>query len=331
MNLSELSNEQRRQLIDVRQIFNSWRAARKGAKGSMRWVSRAGNEYLHHKQGKSERSLGRRSPETEKIMAEHTRHRNRFRQAGERLKKMAPVNKALRLNRLPRDATLVLSALDAAGVLGKHLFVIGTNALYAYEMQAGVLFESAIVATGDFDLLWDARNTLRLAAPGLPAGGILGILRQADPSFSGADDYGTRAQNARGYFVDLFCPDRGLPPRRMVPGDIDPIPAEGAEWLINARKIEETVIGSDGMPLYMPCADPRIFALHKWWLSRQPSRQPTSRPRDAAQARAVAAVAMRYLGQNFRDSSLSPMPAALKPGMKELERAGDDLEVEEIS
>lgn len=38
--------------------------------------------------------------------------------------------------------------------------------------------------------------------------------------------------------------------------------------LIEAPKIEETVIGWDGLPLYMPCVDPRIFALHKLWLTR---------------------------------------------------------------
>jgi hypothetical protein len=39
--LTELGNEQRRQLIDVRQAFAAWReAARKGRPGSFRWVKR---------------------------------------------------------------------------------------------------------------------------------------------------------------------------------------------------------------------------------------------------------------------------------------------------
>lgn len=63
-------------------------------------------------------------------------------------------------------------ALDAAAVLEKHLFVIGTNALYAYEMKAGILFESGILATNDFDLLWDARDRLRLAVTGISAEGV---------------------------------------------------------------------------------------------------------------------------------------------------------------
>ena len=230
-------------------------------------------EYLYRKSGKSERSLGRRSKATEAIMSEHNQLRSRIRQTGARLKAMARVNRALYLNRVPKDAALILRELDAAGLLGKHLFVIGTNALYAYEMKAGVLFESSLLATSDFDLLWDARERSRLMVTGMSPEGVIGVLRKADPTYSVAEDNGTRAQNARGYFVDLFCPDVAPVPGRLAPRDLDPVPTEGADWLVQAPKIEETVIGWDGMPLYMPCVDPRVFALHKLWLSKQPSRQ----------------------------------------------------------
>jgi hypothetical protein len=239
---------------------------------------------------------------------------------------MARVNRALYLNRVPKDAALILRELDAAGLLGKHLFVIGTNALYAYEMKAGVLFESSILATNDFDLLWDARDRLRLVVTGVSPEGVLGILKKADPTYSTTDDYGTRAQNASGYFVDLFCPEVAPAPGRLAPQDLDPIPTAGADWLIQAPKIEETVIGWDGMPLYMPCVDPRVFALHKLWLSKESSRQDRSRPRDIAQAHAVAAVATAYLRLKFNDRALSRLPAILRAGAVELARAERDLE-----
>jgi len=100
MHLTELTNEQRRQLIDVVQVFAYWRQAdRTAVSGSL--LSRKGAEYLYRKSGKSERSLGRRSPATEDIMNEHNRIRNRLRQTGARLKTMARVNRALYLNRVP--------------------------------------------------------------------------------------------------------------------------------------------------------------------------------------------------------------------------------------
>jgi hypothetical protein len=327
MRFTELTNEQRRQLIDVAQVFSAWRdAAHKAVPGSLRWVTRKGAEYLYRKTGKSERSLGRRSPATEAIVTEHARQRSRLKQSSARLKAMARVNRALYLNRVPKDAALILRELDAAGLLGKHLFVIGTNALYAYEMRAGILFESSILATNDFDLLWDARERLRLALSGMSPEGVLGVLKKADPSFSSADDYGYRAQNAAGYFVDLFCPESEPRAHKLGPKDIEPIPTKGADWLIGAPKLEETVIGWDGMPLYMPCVDPRVFALHKLWLSKEPSRQARSRTRDAAQAKAVAAVATAYLKLTFTDRALARLPKELKAGATELARAENDLE-----
>src|ERR1700686_4229497 len=96
MRLAELTNEQRRQLIDVRQAFLAWReAARKGSRGSLRWVTRKGTEYLYRKSGKSERSLGRRSDATEALVAEHKQQRARLKQTGARLKGMARVNRAV--------------------------------------------------------------------------------------------------------------------------------------------------------------------------------------------------------------------------------------------
>lgn len=254
MRFAELNNEQRRQLIDVVGTFAAWRdASRKATRGSLRWVTRKGSDYLYRKTGKSERSLGRRSRETEAILAEHNLLRERRKQAGVRLKAMARVNRALYLNRVPKDAALILRELDAAAVLGKHLFVIGTNALYAYEIRAGVFFEGGILATNDFDLLWDARDRLRLVVTGISPEGVLGILKKADATYSSAGDYGMRAQNASGYFVDLFCPDIDPPPKRFAPRDIDPIPTEGADWLIEAPKIEETVIGWGLAALHAVC------------------------------------------------------------------------------
>jgi hypothetical protein len=180
-------------------------------------VSRKGAEYLYRKYGKLERSLGRRSPATEAIMNEQSRIRNRLRQTGARLKTMARVNGALYLNRVPRDAAMVLRELDSTRLLGKHLFVIGTHALYAYEMKAGVLFESSLLATSDFDARW----RLRLVVTGVAPEGVLGVLKKADPTHSTADNYGVRAQNANGYCVDLFCPDAEPVPSRLAPGDLD--------------------------------------------------------------------------------------------------------------
>jgi hypothetical protein len=64
--------------------------------------------------------------------------------------------------------------------------------------------------------------------------------------------------------------------------------------------------------------------LHKLWLSRQRGRQPTSRPRDAQQALAVAAVATQYLNLKFGKRLINHLPAALAAGIDRLQRARID-------
>ncbi len=145
----------------------------------MRWVTRKGHQYLHRKQNKRERSLGRRSGETEaQFEAFHTgrdRLRDELKQLSLRLDAMAPVNRALRLGRLPTIAARIMRALHASGALDAHLILVGTNALYAYEARAGVFLNQEFIATDDTNLLWDARQGIALLAPEIRRMGILGL------------------------------------------------------------------------------------------------------------------------------------------------------------
>jgi hypothetical protein len=332
----ELSNEQRRQFIDAQQAFEAWREAARmfdhsydgRYAGSMRWVKRNGKEYLYRKKRQVEKSLGPRSPETEAIKADYQKQRERYRrrerELRNRLDEMAPVNRALKIDRLPRTAARILTALDERGVLGKHIVIIGTNALFAYEARAGVQFASDIVATGDVDLLWDARRRLSLAASDLRASGIIGLLRRVDSSFSLGATYGYSAVNDDGYYVDLVCPhdDRFMRSVRNRFGDaeedLEPAPIEGLEWLLNAPKFEEIVIGEGGRPAPIVCTDPRIFALHKWWLAQRPDRNPVKRRRDSAQAIAAARLARSHFNLEFDDAALSAAPQSLRAGLHAL-------------
>jgi hypothetical protein len=336
MTIAELTNEQRRQLIDVRQVFEVWRAAeqqfRNSYKGTLRWKKSKGHDYLYRTvyRGDAEiaRSLGPRSPRTEKLkedyVAARARLRQRMRKTETRLKSMARINRALRLNRVPATEARILSALDREGLLGRQIFVVGTNALYAYETMTGAVLPGELLATRDMDLLWDHRPRLSLVITEVETAGVLGILRQVDSSFQPAGPRSFRAGNDQGYLVDLIRPhERDL--RVKTPEKIGQseeelyaVGIDGLEWLVNAPKVEETVIGSDGMPLLMSCIDPRAFALHKLWLSRRADRSPAQRPRDAAQAVTVAALVLAYLRLSFESRDLSALPKALRGFAPEL-------------
>jgi hypothetical protein len=324
MDLAEFNPDQRRRLVDATQVFEAWREAdrefRHSYRGSMRWKTINGTPYLYRTFGKIGNSLGPRSPELETVKANYTEQRARLRRRltalETRLKDMARLNRAFNLGRVPVIAARILRKLDQEGLLGKHLFVVGTNALYAYEAAAGVLFETGLTATEDVDLLWDVRRHLSLALIDTRKEGVLGLLRQVDRSFK-ARASRFRATNDEGYYVDLIRPltktelAKSPPKLGEADEDLEAAGILGLEWLVHAPKFERVAIGADGMPLWMSCIDPRAFALHKLWLSKQPDREPVKRRRDLEQAMAVAHVAKDFLDLKFGGKDLSALPFEL--------------------
>jgi hypothetical protein len=322
MEFAEFDEEQRRRLIDARQLYGVWRVANaelRHNRGTMHWRQVGDRTYLYHITGRVERSLGVRSPTTEGIKADHDRHRDhlklRLRTIEARLREAAPLNRAAGIGRVPLMAARILRKLDEVGLLGRQLLVVGTHAMFAYEVAAGVLFEPRLTATTDIDLLWDVRRQLRLALVDIRTEGVVGLLRKVDRSFT-TQRGSFRAVNNDGFLVDIIRPlkkdeVRVANPKIGGDDDLEPAAIAGLEWLVNAPKFERVAIGADGRPLLMSCPDPRAFALHKYWVSRQGNRDPLKRRRDAAQAKAVAAAVAQYLGLPFDAKQLSALPADL--------------------
>jgi hypothetical protein len=298
----------------------------------MRWVERGGAEYLLRKIGRSETSLGPRGPKTEAAYRAFIegRRENDSRLEGlkRRLDELAPVNRAMGLGRIPSIGARILRQCDERGLLGTQLFVVGTNALYAYEVLAGVHVHSDLVASGDIDLLLDARRCISLALAGVRADAFIGLLRKVDRSFS-ARPRGFRATNRDGYMVDLIRPeaddvfrDRSAAALTDLPDDIEGAAIFGLGWLINSPKLEAVAIDERGYPVRMVVIDPRAFALHKAWLSSRPDREPLKAVRDLDQAKAAALIATRYLRRSFDSPDLAALPASLRDRADALSAAG---------
>ena len=329
--LAELNNAQRRQFVDVVQIFEAWEESRaelgRRFVGSMRWVERKGHVYLLRKQASSEVSLGRKTEEAEEIYRAfrdgRDAERKRYRELDARIKEMAPVNRALRLNRVPLITARILRHLASAQVFGRNIFVVGTNSLYLYEALAGVQLRSDLLATNDVDLLWDVRQSLSLAVSDFRREGVIGYLRRADQSFRRSTGQYYRAINQDGFMVDLIHPVDDLLTATddgANQDDLVGIGIEGLEWLINAPKLDGIVIGEDGIPLRCWSVDPRAFALHKAWVSERADREPVRRVRDRAQAREAAWIAKHYLGMQISDPALSALPSFMRRFGNSLER-----------
>ncbi len=325
MKFAELSNEQRRQLIDAQQAFAAWRpaASELDKLGTLRSQASKGERYMYEVHGSVRRSLGRETPELHRQKARHDAHRATLKQTVRALEKrlddMAPVNRALGLGRIPTIAARILRALDREGLLGTHVIVAGTNALYAYEAATGTLLPTEHVATGDADLLWDTKQSLLLAATGMRREGLMGILRRVDRSF--VANYGFNATNNEGYVVDLLCPETDDITTVNAGADLEAVPMPGIEWLLRAPQFEQTIIGGDGKPLRIVVPDPRAFALHKLWVSRRDNRDPLKRPRDVMHARIVANLIRTYLRLPFTAKDMPWLSKELRANLKELKAA----------
>jgi hypothetical protein len=309
----EFDGDQARELVNTRQRYLVWRQARERlaqTKGSMVWHRSARGEYLvksyYEKSGvRKQRSLGRRSPETEALKREFETGRaqvqERFAAISETLKRQAAVNRALGLGRVPRITADILRALDDTGALGHGLRVVGTNAVFAYEAAAALAVDASLTTTEDIDLLFDSRAGLRFIVSGEVAErSLINVLRKVDRSFERTRQT-FRAANADGYLVDLIKPMRNPPWKEDRSGlsqtedDLVASEIEGLVWLESAPAFEAVVIDERGAPLRLVTVDPRAWAAHKWWISKRPDRDPVKRRRDHGQAELVGALVAGYL------------------------------------
>lgn len=196
------------------------------------------------------------------------------------------------------------------------MFVVGTNAIFAYEAVAGIFVESGLLATSDIDLHYDVRRGLSLAFADIRERGLIGLLQQIDHSFT---KRAYRAINRDGYIVDLIRPepkevfrDRSPASLSNLPDDLAGAPIFGLTWLISSPKIEAVPLDERGYPLRTVVIDPRVFALHKIWMSKRPDREPLKIRRDIEQARAAAAIATQYLRLPFDSDALNALPVDLR-------------------
>jgi len=325
----ELNNDQRREMVNTRQRFQAWRSAQDrehGFKGSMVWDETKGHEYLlrsyYDDHGRRrQKSLGRRSSETEQAKLRFDTGRENAiagrKTLDEIIERQAAVNRALELGRVPLTAARILRGLSRHGLLGHGVRVVGTNALYAYEAACGVHVDAEVTATGDIDLLFDSRVSLRLVATeDVPVRGLLEILKKADSSFRQTRRR-YRAENDEGYFVDLIKPQLNPPWKKSRPSiggadDLEAAEIEGLSWLENAPAFEQTVLDDRGYPLTMIGPDPRAFAIHKLWLSKQLHRDPLKKARDRAQAMTVSTLVKQHLQHlPFDKDALRMLPLAV--------------------
>lgn len=323
--LSQLTNDQRKYMIDTSQMYQTYIEAKRHAniyRYGMTWKRARDKEYLFRLSGRTGygKSLGVRSEATEQILADFKAGKDasnsRLDGIAERLDQIAKINKALQLGRLPVVIAKLLRALDERGLLGDEFIVLGTNCLFAYEAVAGVRIDPSLTASGDVDLMYDARRKISIASSKLDGEGLIGLLRKIDKTFAPLRANSFRAANSQEFMVDLITPPRDMrisAPISFAEGDLVASEVPGLEWLMNSPKFEAVCIAEDGWPAKMVVPDPRAFAVHKKWLSTRIERDPIKKPRDADQSRLVKDIVTEYFPHlPFEDAALLAFPEELR-------------------
>ena len=185
--------------------------------------------------------------------------------------------------------------------------------MYAYEMAAGVQLKAGLLQTEDLDTLLNTKAEIELAGS-IRSAGLLGILQNVDSTFKPQRKRSFRAVNAKGFMVDLIRapidPAGGL--RSPVSAAADSIliaeHLRGLEWLTALPLMTQIVIADNGFPVRFVVPEPRVFALHKLWVSLQPTRDPIKRKRDLRQAEAVAQLSLDYFNLKFDDLAIKALP-----------------------
>lgn len=310
----ELPADATRQYIDAVATFEAYEEALAEAanvRGGMYWhkgpIADPDEVYLVRTSAAgSEKSLGRRSPETEAIYASFRQRKEsgELRRDGLKasLAKHKRMNRALRVGRV---APIIVDILNRLAVtnLGVHFRVVGTHALYAYESAAGIIFEDDAVATRDMDLLWDVRKRVAFAtALSKVDMSMLGVLQKVDPTFRIRNSQKYTAVNKDGFEVDIIRREQaiGYPhPIRLSNDDEDFWVAQAprAQELLDSPPFSAVIVATNGDMARMNTLDPAAFASFKQWMSALPERDPLKRRRDALQAKAVEEVVQEYLPQ----------------------------------
>lgn len=320
------SNEQLRVLENLAVAYDEWIQAERALHdvgGRPAWKTVAGKDYLYlisDRRGNAV-SLGPRSADTEARFAQlyETRHaaKQRSRSIKTRFEQLASIYRALRLPRIADAAARVLVEADRRSLLGKHLLVVGTNALAAYELEAMERFASGLDATEDCDLTWASESKLAMQA----SKPLLDVLKAVDSTYTVNAERSFQARNAQAYEVEFLLPE-SLSHTFPASEPIRPIPLPEQDWLLLGQPVSQVVTSQRGIVARLVVPDPRYFALHKHWLAQQPKRNSRKRDKDRQQSVALWAAIRRAMPRFPIDRDfVARLPNILQPVAQQLDNS----------
>lgn len=319
MVFNHFNDESLRVLENLAVLYDSWKSYHHRAKTAsyrLGWKTIHRHEYLYQQRGHAGlgTSLGRRTVDTESLLAEHQARRASLEvelaALSPRVATQFQLYRALHLPMLSKQAGAVLRAADEAELLGTALLVVGTNTMAAYELEAQSRFATGLDATEDCDLTWAAENSTALAIKDPKP--ILHMLKQVDDTYTVNTERPFQARNAAAYEVEILAAPSsflGYPQKET----IRPVPMMEQEWLLNGKHVEQIMFDRGGKPVKIVAPDPRWMAVHKLWLADKATRNPRKVDKDRRQGLALLQAITESMPHYPLDQAfLDALPAELE-------------------
>lgn len=319
MNFYPMNPDQARLLADAGGHYDQWLEASRLKQKYAGWVSwreKGGATYLitGESGGANQKSLGLRTPETEALHDEFIQAKERakllFSDISARITERSVLLKASRLGRILPAQAKVIRSFDVDGLLGVNFLVGGTHAISVYEVLSGHLMQSDMMATEDLDFIWLGGKGLEMLVK-QPSSALLAILKGIDDTYTVNTENTFQVRNSKGLIIDFISDHENA--ANAPKGRLKPIGIDGQEWLLSLPPVSAVCVDSQGAPVRLFAPDPRMFALHKYWVSLRPDRNPLKSPKDKKQAIAIVELVARCMPHfRFDNEFVEALPAPLQ-------------------
>lgn len=284
--IQTFNDEQARTIVNLEQRYEVWMEACQAVfelPYDLRIKTSKDRRYLYQITGRDGNGTSLGPLDDEKLQqfevyrARKAELKNRIDESSARLDESCAMYRALRLPLLASPAGEILRKADERRLLGRDLLVVGTNAIPAYLLEANGFLPGIPDETEDFDIAWTSNTR-----PEEGAKPVWSLLKAVDSTYTMNTERQFQARNSKAYEVELLVAPSKLDmlDRLDVP---KPVPLPEQEWLLLGRPLSRVVVCRDGKPARLYVPDPRYFALHKLWMSRQEKRNPNKRSKDQKQ------------------------------------------------
>lgn len=225
---------------------------------------------------------------------------------------------ALNLPMIDAGAAEVFRRADVAGMMGTQLLVVGTNAMAAYELEAGARAFLGFDSTADCDLAFGGHVATFAVSGTSMKRTLMSLLKEIDATYTANTERTFQARNRKAYEVELLSAPSVM--AKLPPGELVPISNMfEQEWLLEGQPLTQTLCGLDRSAVRLVCPDPRWMALHKAWLADKPGRRSDKRPKDAAQGKRLFRLVTEYMPHYPVDATFAKaLPAELQPVLQAL-------------